>query len=97
MTADIDLAREKLATVSGFAADAASASISRLAGMTNLVFKVETNRGRFLFRLPGAGTEAYINRGVEAVNARAAAEAGVSPEVIHFVEDGMMVLSCCQD
>lgn len=97
MTADIDLAREKLASVSGFAADAAGASISRLAGMTNFVFKVETNRGHFLFRLPGAGTEAYINRSVEAVNARAAAEAGVSPEVFHFSEDGVMVTGFLDD
>ena len=38
------------------------AEITRLAGMTNLVFKVEAGRGNFLFRIPGAGTEAYINR-----------------------------------
>jgi len=97
VTADIDLARVKLATVPGFAADATGASITRLAGMTNLVFKVDTNRGRFLFRTPGAGTETYINRNVEAVNARAAAAAGVSPEVFHFGEDGVMVARFLDD
>jgi len=49
--ADIDLARQKLATVPGFADDAAGAAITRLAGMTNLVFKVETPRGRFLMHM----------------------------------------------
>jgi thiamine kinase-like enzyme len=97
LTADIERARTTLATVPGFAAEAPSASITRLAGMTNIVFKVETNRGRFLFRMPGVGTEAYINRGVEAVNARAAATAGVSPEVFHFGEDGVMVTRFLDD
>ena len=93
MTAEIELAREKLASLPGFNAEAArNASITRLAGMTNLVFRVETDDGRdLLFRVPGAGTDAYINRKVEAVNAQAAATAGVSPEVIHFGEDGVML------
>jgi thiamine kinase-like enzyme len=97
LTADIDLARERLATIPGFADDAANAAITRLAGMTNLVFRIETARGRFLFRMPGSGTEAYINRSVEAVNARAAATAGVSPEVLHFGEDGTMVARFLDD
>jgi thiamine kinase-like enzyme len=92
LTADIDLARKRLASLPGFGADAArTAEITRLAGMTNLVFKVEAEGRNLLFRLPGAGTETYINRKVEAVNARAAATAGVSPEVIHFGEDGVML------
>ncbi|MBU4528123.1 MAG: phosphotransferase family protein [Hoeflea sp.] len=53
--------------------------VERLGGMTNLVFRV----GDACVRLPGAGTEEYINRTHEAEAARAAAEAGVSPEVIH--------------
>ena len=98
MAADIDLAREKLASLPGFSADAAaSAKITRLAGMTNLVFKVEAGGQNLLFRIPGTGTEAYINRGVEAVNAKAAAEAGVSPEVIHFGEDGVMLMRFLDD
>jgi thiamine kinase-like enzyme len=96
MGSDIELAREKLATVPGFTG-AADATITRLAGMTNLVFKVETQRGRFLFRIPGAGTEAYINRKVEKRNAAAAAEAGVSPKVFHFAEDGVMLAQFLDD
>jgi len=53
--------------------------VERLGGMTNLVFRV----GDACVRLPGAGTEEYINRTHEAEAARAAADAGVSPEVIH--------------
>ena len=97
MVGDIDEARARLASVPGFADEAATAEITRLAGMTNLVFKVNAGRGNFLFRIPGAGTEAYINRKVESVNAAAAASAGVSPEVFHFGDDGVMVARFLDD
>jgi thiamine kinase-like enzyme len=71
------------------AADAAS--ITRLGGLTNLVFAATTHAGDFCLRLPGAGTEAYIDRAAEAANARAAANAGVSPEIVHFGADGIML------
>jgi thiamine kinase-like enzyme len=61
--------------------------IVRLGGLTNLVFQV----GEFCIRLPGKGTEEYINRANEAVAAREAAKAGVSPEVLYFDENGVMV------
>ncbi|MGE3294634.1 MAG: choline/ethanolamine kinase family protein [Geminicoccaceae bacterium] len=51
----------------------------RLGGLTNRVYRI----GDWCLRLPGPGTEAYIDREVEAVNARAAAAVGVSPEVVH--------------
>ena len=57
--------------------------IARLGGLTNRVYRVETAAGPVVLRLPGAGTEAYIDRTVEATNARAAARAGVTPEVLH--------------
>jgi len=61
--------------------------VERLGGLTNLVFRV----GDACVRLPGAGTEEYINRAHEAVAARAAADAGVSPEVVHAdPETGIM-------
>ncbi|MFD2056707.1 phosphotransferase [Mesorhizobium calcicola] len=53
--------------------------LERLGGLTNLVFKA----GEFCLRIPGKGTEEYINRANEAVAAREAARAGVSPEVLH--------------
>lgn len=64
----------------------------RLGGLTNRVYRVELDGERFCLRIPGKGTEDYIDRRVEAVNARAAARAGVSPEVLFFDEgDGLML------
>ncbi|MER9949679.1 phosphotransferase family protein [Mesorhizobium sp. M0047] len=53
--------------------------LERLGGLTNLVFRA----GQFCLRIPGKGTEEYINRANEVVAAREAAKAGVSPEVLH--------------
>ncbi len=47
--------------------------------------------GRFVLRIPGDGTAAIIDRRVEETNARAAAAAGVAPEVIYFGADGVML------
>ncbi|MHA1524595.1 MAG: choline/ethanolamine kinase family protein [Alphaproteobacteria bacterium] len=80
--------------------DHAGAQITRLGGLTNLVFRVETGGRDVCLRLAGAGTEDYIDRKVEAHNARAAAAAGVGPKVIHAdAATGVMVtqfLSGCQ-
>lgn len=51
----------------------------RLGGLTNRVYRA----GSLCLRVPGKGTEEYINRANEAVAAREAARAGVSPEVVH--------------
>ncbi|TIX02353.1 MAG: LPS biosynthesis choline kinase [Mesorhizobium sp.] len=61
--------------------------LERLGGLTNLVFKA----GDLCLRIPGKGTEEYINRANEAVAAREAAKAGVSPEVLH-VDPGTGVM-----
>jgi thiamine kinase-like enzyme len=61
--------------------------LERLGGLTNLVFRA----GEFCLRIPGKGTEEYINRANEAVAAREAARAGVSPEVLH-VDPGTGVM-----
>ncbi|MER9137820.1 phosphotransferase family protein [Mesorhizobium sp. M0830] len=53
--------------------------LERLGGLTNLVFRA----GDFCLRIPGKGTEEYISRANEAVAAREAAKAEVSPEVLH--------------
>ncbi|HHZ09855.1 MAG TPA: phosphotransferase family protein [Rhizobiales bacterium] len=86
MTTDIDRAREVLGgipSLSGY-----NGPIVRLGGLTNLVFQV----GAYCLRIPGKGTEEYINRANEGVAACEAAKAGVSPEVIHFDgRSGVMV------
>ena len=56
--------------------------VARLGGLTNLVFKVDCNGDSYVLRLPGKGTEEYIDRAMEAVAALEAARVGVSPEVI---------------
>ena len=62
--------------------------LERLGGLTNLVFKA----GDFCLRIPGKGTEEYINRANEAAAAREAAKAGVSPDVLHVdANTGIMV------
>jgi thiamine kinase-like enzyme len=53
--------------------------LERMGGLTNAVFRA----GDVVVRLPGKGTEEYIDRANEAVAAREAARAGVSPEVLH--------------
>lgn len=59
-------------------------TINRLGGQTNRVYRVGNGRDALCLRLPGKGTEEYINRRVEMVAAEATAKAGVSPEVVHF-------------
>ena len=68
-----------------------SLTVERLGGLTNLVFKVDTGGERLVVRIPGKGTETYIDREVEAHNAAVAAEAGVSAELLQVEPDGLMV------
>jgi thiamine kinase-like enzyme len=51
----------------------------RLGGLTNRVYRC----GDSVLRVPGKGTEAYIDRVNEAAAAQAAAAAGVGPAVLH--------------
>ncbi|MBX3578454.1 MAG: phosphotransferase family protein [Rhizobiaceae bacterium] len=86
MNDELDAARKAIATIPLLQDRAAQ--ITRLGGLTNLVFQV----GDYCLRIPGKGTEEYINRANEAVAAREAAQAGVSPEVLHFDDaTGVMV------
>ncbi|MGI9482141.1 MAG: phosphotransferase [Hyphomicrobiales bacterium] len=89
----IGQAREAVAKLGLFdGADASEIDIQRLGGLTNMVFHIAHNNNALCLRLPGKGTEEYIDRAVEAHNAKAAARAGVSPDVIHAdPETGIMV------
>ncbi|MBZ9697631.1 phosphotransferase family protein [Mesorhizobium sp. CO1-1-7] len=81
-----DEARAKLAVIPVLAGY--TGRLERLGGLTNLVFKA----GDYCLRIPGKGTEEYINRANEAIAAREAAIAGVSPEVLHAdAASGLMV------
>jgi thiamine kinase-like enzyme len=81
MIDDLQLAHDAIANIPVLAATGATPE--RLGGLTNLVFRV----GEYCLRIPGQGTEEYINRAHERVAAKKAADAGVSPEVIHFDGD----------
>lgn len=85
MTDDaIDKARESLSEIPIFdGVDPRSMAIERLGGLTNLVFRVGDPKHGWCLRLPGEGTEEYIDRHNEAQAAREAAAAGVSPEVLY--------------
>jgi thiamine kinase-like enzyme len=63
--------------------DLSGAVATRLGGLTNRVFRVDLAGESLVLRLPGAGTEEYIDRGREAEMARLAAAAGVSPGLVH--------------
>lgn len=76
MSEDIAEVRKVLSGIPGLAA---TGTIARLGGLTNRVYRA----GDLCLRLPGAGTEEYIDRRNEAIAAREAAGAGVSPEVLH--------------
>lgn len=66
----------------------------RLGGMTNRVYRA----GAFCLRIPGPGTEEYIDRQNEAVAAHEAARADVSPEVVHVdPTTGVMVTRFIDD
>jgi thiamine kinase-like enzyme len=54
-------------------------SIARLGGLTNRVYQLSSA----VLRVPGKGTEEYINRAHEAASARMASDAHVSPEVLY--------------
>ena len=84
MSNDLQLVHRVLTGIPGFEELAADAyTVDQLGGLTNLVFRIDTGKDRYVLRIPGEGTEAYINREVEVHNARIAARSGVSAEVIH--------------
>jgi len=76
-------------TRAGFPADV---STVRLAGLTNVNHRVDHDGGRYVLRIPGAGTSEYIDRVAEETAAHSAADAGVNAEVVFFDPcDGLMV------
>jgi len=56
--------------------------VTRLGGLTNLVFRVDHGHQHYVLRVPGKGTEEYINRSHEARAAHEAARVQVSPAVL---------------
>lgn len=93
MAETLDRVKDALGRVPGIAGtDMSEVVLARLGGMTNLVYHAEACGQAVIVRVPGEGTETYIDREVEAHNAEAACRAGVAPEVL-WVDptSGMMV------
>lgn len=75
-----------------FLAHVDPASATRLAGLTNINYLVDTGGDRLVLRVPGLGTAEYLDRTAEEVAARSAAAAGVNTEILFFdTTDGLMV------
>lgn len=87
---------EALQNLDGFAGiDAEKLAVQRLGGLTNLVYRVEGGPQPVIVRIPGEGTEEYIDRSVEIHNAQVAAEAGVGPPVLWAdPATGVMITQC---
>ncbi len=73
--------------------DAEDLELTRLGGLTNQNWKVERNGEAFVLRLAGAGTNEYIDRDNEEINARGAAAAGVGAEIIQCEPDTGFMLA----
>ena len=83
VASDIAAARAAIGRIEFFRSERpGEPTVTRLGGLTNLVFRVDCNGDSYVLRVPGKGTDDYIDRDLEAVAAREAARVGVSPEVI---------------
>jgi thiamine kinase-like enzyme len=86
-------AREALTHIKLFwCLDERDIKVKRLGGLTNEVFYVDHAGEQYVLRLPGKGTEEYINRAHERVAAKEAARVKVAPDVV-YADDatGIMV------
>ena len=91
----IHTALQNLPQFKGVAMD--SYTITRMGGLTNLVYCVDTGHEKLIVRIPGEGTSDYIDRAIELHNAQAAQAAGVSPEILWADgQSGVMISRCIE-
>lgn len=81
---DAQAIREAIGRVPALAERGAPDAIEPLAGMTNRNFRLVFGAESFVLRIPGKGTEEYIDRKADAHAARIASEVGVGAELIHY-------------
>ena len=66
--------------------------IETLGGMTNINYLVSINTKNYIVRVPGNGTEDFINRKEEKENLELSAALGINPEHIYLnVENGLKI------
>jgi thiamine kinase-like enzyme len=68
-------------------------AVSALPSFTNRTYHIARVGEAFVLRLPGRGTDRYIDRAAEAANARAAASIGLSPEIVYADPPSGVMLS----
>jgi thiamine kinase-like enzyme len=71
----------------------AGLAIERLGGLTNRNYKLTLGDERYVLRIAGEGTDRFIDRSAELHNARAAAAAGVTPDVLFCDPKGGLLLT----
>ena len=62
-------------------------NIEKLGGMNNNNYKIYTDGGDFVFRLPGKGSNESVNRDSELFNAKVSHEMGIDANTIYFDND----------
>lgn len=66
--------------------------IEKMGGMNNHNYKIPTNRGDYVFRMPGKGTEESVNREQEYKNSVLTFELGLDCETMYFdVASGLKI------
>ena len=86
-TADVQAALARIPGLSG----RGDWQIERLTSLTNRTYRVVSGDAAFVLRLPGPGTERYIDRAGEALNAAAVASIGLAPELV-FIDPATGVM-----
>ena len=72
--------------------DAKIENIETTGGMTNLNYLVTIDSNNFIVRIPGNGTEDFIDRRVEKENLEFASLLGINPELRYFnLESGLKI------
>jgi thiamine kinase-like enzyme len=94
MTGELERVHCELTKIPGFEdVEPGDYAVERLGGLTNLVYRIDLGERRYVLRIPGKGTEEYIDRKVEMHNTRVAAQAGVSADVIYADADSGILLT----
>ena len=65
--------------------------MTRLCGLTNTSYRVDTPSGRFVLRLPSPDPGPFVDRAHEIAATRIAADLGVGAPLVHAEPDGVMV------
>lgn len=82
-----DLEYIKYLAQSIFSKDLTVTNVKRLGGLTNRTYYGEVGINKYVFRIPGEGTEVLINRQNEEVSTKLACKLGIDSELLFFNSD----------